>query len=151
MQHLEVSGAVRPIYGSLGVKRIKNLRYATTARHSRAPQFYSVLLSSYFKLVTLYPSPLLPKLYTTSTGIYQSWILSIYTPRTLQLYWTRRLLPPHAYGVFSTVFPSRLYRIIYFIALSPSLLFYIFTFLLSVFISLLYDLSVNVMGSRTYV
>ena len=25
MQHLEVSGAVRPIYGSLGVKRLKML------------------------------------------------------------------------------------------------------------------------------
>jgi len=27
MQRLEVSGAVRPIYGSLGVKRLKNYRY----------------------------------------------------------------------------------------------------------------------------
>jgi len=25
MQHLEVSGAVRPIYGSLGVKRLKKI------------------------------------------------------------------------------------------------------------------------------
>ena len=28
MQRLEVSGAVRPIYGSLGVKRLRNYRYA---------------------------------------------------------------------------------------------------------------------------
>jgi len=28
MQHLEVSGAVRPIYGSLGVKRLILLTYA---------------------------------------------------------------------------------------------------------------------------
>jgi hypothetical protein len=27
MQRLEVSGAVRPIYGSLGVKRLKNYQY----------------------------------------------------------------------------------------------------------------------------
>ena len=28
MQRLEVSGAVRPIYGSLGVKRLTALKYA---------------------------------------------------------------------------------------------------------------------------
>ena len=30
MQRLEVSGAVRPIYGSLGVKRLKDLRILST-------------------------------------------------------------------------------------------------------------------------
>jgi len=30
MQRLEVSGAVRPIYGSLGVKRLKNVVYIVT-------------------------------------------------------------------------------------------------------------------------
>ena len=29
MQRLEVSGAVRPIYGSLGVKRLINIKYTT--------------------------------------------------------------------------------------------------------------------------
>jgi len=30
MQRLEVSGAVRPIYGSLGVKRLRNPLFPTT-------------------------------------------------------------------------------------------------------------------------
>ena len=32
MQHLEVSGAVRPIYGSLGVKRLRFPDFMTTAQ-----------------------------------------------------------------------------------------------------------------------
>jgi len=32
MQRLEVSGAVRPIYGSLGVKQLKTTCYATLVR-----------------------------------------------------------------------------------------------------------------------
>ena len=35
MQRLEVSGAVRPIYGSLGVKRLKNLYCVTVHRMKR--------------------------------------------------------------------------------------------------------------------
>jgi len=33
MQRLEVSAAVRPIYGSLGIKRLRNLSAAQTALH----------------------------------------------------------------------------------------------------------------------
>ena len=50
MKHLEVSGAVRPLYSSLGVKRLSKLKNwalkfhgkATFLRESMAPQFLNV-------------------------------------------------------------------------------------------------------------
>jgi len=35
MQRLEVSGAVRPIYGSLGVKRLRSLAKSGTCQQTR--------------------------------------------------------------------------------------------------------------------
>jgi len=39
MQHLEVSGAVRPIYGSLGVKRLMGV---LSSKHNTYPHFYQL-------------------------------------------------------------------------------------------------------------
>ena len=47
MQRLEVSGAVRPIYGSLGVKRLMIFRFVTpytiTGRYSKFLQWYPLI------------------------------------------------------------------------------------------------------------
>ena len=37
MQRLEVSGAVRPTYGSLGVKRLRHLSHRCLFRHDSRP------------------------------------------------------------------------------------------------------------------
>ena len=52
MQRLEVSGAVRPIYGSLGVKRliIKDIRL-DTCLSEMSPLFILILLYSYLPLL----------------------------------------------------------------------------------------------------
>ena len=47
MQRLEVSGAVRPIYGSLGVKRLRQQQKKTDAEwHGVAPPFARPLTST---------------------------------------------------------------------------------------------------------
>ena len=38
MQRLEVSGAVRPIYGSLGVKRLRNGVYQGESEETSSPR-----------------------------------------------------------------------------------------------------------------
>ena len=44
MQRLEVSGAVRPIYGSLGVKRLSWITQGDVLRHNRPlPHFNAVI------------------------------------------------------------------------------------------------------------
>jgi len=47
MQRLEVSGAVRPIYGTLGVKRLNHLRTvsSTSLRSGFRSRFYSLSVS----------------------------------------------------------------------------------------------------------
>ena len=58
MQHLEVNGAVRPIYGSLGVKRLKvrptpQVFYKVLLSHVCYCQFKIVV----FTLTVIIPSP----------------------------------------------------------------------------------------------
>jgi len=50
MQLLEVSGAVRPIYGSLGVKRLKLLFYANGIMNERLWDMYVLLALTCFMM-----------------------------------------------------------------------------------------------------
>jgi len=58
MQRLEVSGAVRPIYGSLGVKRL-----STDHRDSRSSGMY---IFSTKKIFPLCPGPVYDRYYFTN-------------------------------------------------------------------------------------
>ena len=60
MQRLEVSGAVRPIYGSLGVKRLmsKNVCSLSDGRVHKSPQPQNIILPIRSRHITVFSNPL---------------------------------------------------------------------------------------------
>ena len=56
MQRSEVSGAVRPIYGSLGIKRLKVWSIHKVASYTKVHSRYHVLISGTLQYLTTFCS-----------------------------------------------------------------------------------------------
>ena len=70
MQRLEVSGAVRPIYGSLGVKRLRNIFVLTTNYAAALQAVFFLQIFQPGSFLHLSPLPHVPHALPTLIGLY---------------------------------------------------------------------------------